>query len=119
MEDPERPHAALLIGLLVEWAHGLGVPPWAREAVTHSLEGGTLHTLVTQALSEARERGRREGEHPTPVVHVDGSKENEPNPRESKDGYRPTLPTEPPVYDDPPTARRRSLTARRFPPPVE
>jgi len=99
-DDRERPFAALLIGAIVEWVEGLGVPEWVRAAVVHSLDAGTLRRLVHQALSEARERGRREGEHPTPVV--------EPEP-----SGRPTLPTEPPVsYDDPP---RTGRTSRGFP----
>jgi hypothetical protein len=96
--DPrERPFAALLIGVLVEWTHGLGLPDWAREAVTHSLESGHLAQKVHQALAEARERGRRDDERPTPV----------------QDQERPTLPTEPPVdYSDPP---RTGRTSKGFP----
>jgi hypothetical protein len=69
LDDRERPFAALLIGALVEWVDGLGVPEWVREAVAHSLDAGTLRSIVWQALSEARERGRRDGERSTPVVN--------------------------------------------------
>lgn len=106
MDDRERPFAALLIGALVEWIEGLGVPDWARSAVVHSLADGYLARLVLQALSEARERGRREAERETPVVHVD-------QPFENPEELRPTLPTEPPVsYEDLPVTGR---TSRGFP----
>ena len=128
MDDRERPFAALLIGAVVEWIEGLGVPEWVRAAVVHSLEGGTLGRVVLAALSEARERGRRDGEHPTPVVHVDHSGDASKmvgaadhlraathmiEPSSNPGSLRPTLPTEPPVsYDDPPQTGR---TSRGFP----
>jgi hypothetical protein len=119
MDDRERPHAAFLVGALVEWVEGLGVPPWVREAVVSSLEGGTLARIVWQALSEARGRGQHDTSHPTPVVEVgEPARSARDHFRDAAELMRPTLPTVPPGTE-PPTARRRSLTARRFPPPVD
>lgn len=111
----ERLHVGLLCGFFVEWASMLGAPAWVREAITSSLEDGWLRGKVAQALAEARERGRREGERSTPLVDVG-------EPSGDSGALRPTLPTEPPGvgvdYSDPPTRKvvhSQTPTRRGFP----